>query len=153
MEGSRGMPSLLFLIVTYLGSAFAILYYLSLSSQVELLLYSTGLLLFFGGYAGRLLSLRAIWKSYSLLFEPQGAEIARNGVYAFVRHPIYSFYVLETMGILFLRPNPISLTALIILILTCIHRANEEEKELHKKFPDAYMTYCQSTKRFIPFIY
>jgi protein-S-isoprenylcysteine O-methyltransferase Ste14 len=149
----NGMPSLLLLVMTFAASGAAVLYYLLMSVHVDVLLYVIGIALFIAGYAGRLISLRTIRDAYGLFFEPRGAALVTGGVYAVVRHPIYLFYVIEMLGLLLVRINPISLIALIVNILTCIHRANREEKALLDKFGDDFAAYKRTTRKFLPFIF
>jgi len=73
-----------------------------------------------------------------------------NGIYAYVRHPIYTGDLLLLLGLelalgswLFLLVFP--------LALVVMRQAIQEERKLIESLP-GYANYCQRTRRFIPFL-
>ena len=95
-----------------------------------------------------------IWSFISLPPYKRGKELATNGAYRHIRHPIYAaFLVFVVIGIgLYLGSYGILLMG-IVLILICGRLIEIEEKHLLKKFGSKYEEYQKRTKKFIPWIY
>jgi protein-S-isoprenylcysteine O-methyltransferase Ste14 len=78
-------------------------------------------------------------------------EIARNGIYACVRHPRYVGSFLAILGACSLAGTRFMwLTAGVWCILTLI-AISYEERELLARFGAAYEDYCRQVPRFFPF--
>lgn len=79
-------------------------------------------------------------------------ELVTNGIYRYIRHPMYSSLLFLTWGIWFKQPLvitlPVALLSSVLLWLT----ATRDEKECISYFGDSYRSYMNGTKRFIPFI-
>lgn len=76
-----------------------------------------------------------------------------QGIFKYIRHPLYSSLLFLTWGI-FLKNITwgllaVSLLSTLFLFLTSLF----EEKECEKVFGVEYKSYMQKTKRFIPFIF
>lgn len=82
----------------------------------------------------------------------ENSQLVTDGVYALVRHQIYSSWLQLSMAIILLSQN-IYLLALpaIFWIVLSVALKKTEEKWLIDKFCDEYVTYCQKTNRRIPF--
>ncbi len=79
-----------------------------------------------------------------------GQSLITNGIYQYIRHPIYTGDILLLVG-LELALNSWLVLAISIPLLVVIRQTLAEEALLSKMFPD-YNAYCRRTKRFIPFI-
>lgn len=82
----------------------------------------------------------------------QDAALVQNGIYALVRHPLYTSVILVSAGwALFWRS---SVAAIIVVLLAVILDAKSrlEERWLREKFPD-YADYARRVRRFLPWIY
>ena len=89
----------------------------------------------------------------SLLAFEKTTALVTTGIYAYIRHPLYSSLLLLTWGILFkalsLPGGTLALVATTFLIAT----ARADEAECVRFFGDSYREYMQKTKRFIPFLF
>jgi len=89
----------------------------------------------------------------SLLAFEKTTALVTTGIYAYIRHPLYSSLLLLAWGIFF---KELSLTrAALILVSTTflIATARADEAECIRFFGDEYQEYMQKTKRFIPFLF
>jgi len=80
------------------------------------------------------------------------SELIDQGIFKYIRHPLYSSLLFLTWGI-FLKNTTISLffvavSSSLFLFFTAIF----DEKECIKYFGNQYAEYMKRTKRFIPFI-
>ena len=79
-------------------------------------------------------------------------KLVSDGVYALVRHPIYSAWLqISTALILFSQNLYLFIIPVIFWIILSIALAKTEEKWLIEKFGDDYVSYAKTTNRFIPF--
>ena len=79
-------------------------------------------------------------------------QLVTDGVYALVRHPIYSAWLQFATALILLSQNIYLLILPVIFwILLSIALKKTEEKWLLDKFGDEYINYCRATNRFIPF--
>ena len=112
------------------------------------------MIVFIIGLAGRTAALQALGRGYSLYLDPAPTEELRTrGVYTFIRHPIYAFYLLEMLALSLIRPNPVSLLSFLLVFLTTVWRIHEEEKALLTRDGEAYRGYAVRTRRLVPWIY
>jgi len=89
----------------------------------------------------------------SLLAFEKTTALVTTGIYAYIRHPLYSSLLLLAWGIFFKAPNlPGGLLALVATTFL-IATARADEAECVQFFGDSYQEYMQKTKRFIPFLY
>ncbi|MCK5642499.1 MAG: isoprenylcysteine carboxylmethyltransferase family protein [Gammaproteobacteria bacterium] len=77
-------------------------------------------------------------------------SLVTNGIYRYIRHPIYTGDVLLLVG-LELALNSWLVLGIFIPLLVVVNSALTEEALLSQAFP-GYNAYCKRTKRFIPFI-
>lgn len=97
----------------------------------------------------------SLWVSSVLLqkitSEIKKGRLVTTGVYAWVRHPIYSAFLFVFSGILCLAANfYLLLLPLFFWAFLTILMKQTEEKWLRKKFGKAYENYCQKVNRVIP---
>jgi protein-S-isoprenylcysteine O-methyltransferase Ste14 len=82
----------------------------------------------------------------------EGHELIERGPYRFVRHPMYSGFLLMISGTAVVLGNISGLAALIICLLGMWWKLAKEEALLTKHFPEAYRGYMSRTRALIPFI-
>jgi protein-S-isoprenylcysteine O-methyltransferase Ste14 len=89
----------------------------------------------------------------SLLAFEKTTTLVTTGIYAYIRHPLYSSLLLLTWGIYF-KAISLASTALALVATTfLIATAQVDEAECIRYFGDDYQTYMRKTKRFIPFLF
>ncbi len=89
--------------------------------------------------------------NYYLRRSGYGKEIAKQGPYQFVRHPVYSVWVFSFTGILsmiFYSWGLIFSVVPITLIWSLL--VQREEIEMLDKFGDEYKSYMEQTGQFLP---
>jgi len=77
-------------------------------------------------------------------------QVVAKGVYAFIRHPIYTGDLLLLLG-LELTLNSWLVAGVFLLAPVVLRQAVKEERMLVRNLP-GYDVYCARTKRFIPFV-
>lgn len=77
-------------------------------------------------------------------------QVVSNGIYGYVRHPIYVGDILLLLG-LELSLNSWLVLGVALMTPVILLQATREEKKLVETLP-GYDLYCQQTKRFIPFV-
>lgn len=76
-------------------------------------------------------------------------QLVTNGLYRFVRHPIYSAILLAAIGVLLDAGYWPQLPIALMLYLLLNQKANFEEELLLQRYPD-YAKYQRATPRFFP---
>ncbi len=112
-----------------------------------------GTTLYFVGLAVAVVARLQLGKNWANIEDGQvlsGQLLITNGIYRYIRHPIYTGDLLLLVG-LELALNSWLVLGVIILFAVVIKQALAEENLLTQAIP-AYRTYCRRTKRFIPFI-
>jgi protein-S-isoprenylcysteine O-methyltransferase Ste14 len=79
--------------------------------------------------------------------------LVTTGIYAYIRHPLYSSLLLLTWGIFFKAPSLPSTALALVATAFLIATARADEAECIRFFGDDYQTYMGKTKRFIPFLF
>ncbi|MGH1471208.1 MAG: methyltransferase family protein [Cellvibrionaceae bacterium] len=85
-------------------------------------------------------------------FENTGT-LVDSGIFAYIRHPMYSSLLLFTWGVWLKCPSMIALGASLVTTLAILITAKAEEKENVDFFGSAYIDYEKRTKRFIPYLF
>ena len=80
----------------------------------------------------------------------QRREVARTGVYAYVRHPEYVAFALIMGGFLLRWPTLITLAMFPVLIFVYVRLARREEQEALARFGESYRRYQAATAAFVP---
>jgi protein-S-isoprenylcysteine O-methyltransferase Ste14 len=83
----------------------------------------------------------------------QGHELATEGPFRLMRHPIYMGLNLLALGTAIWIPTPAEWIALVLMFIGGDLRARSEEAILTQAFGATYTDYCARTKRFIPLVY
>jgi protein-S-isoprenylcysteine O-methyltransferase Ste14 len=81
----------------------------------------------------------------------QDARLVINGLYAFIRHPMYSAVLLTIWPLILDQYSLLRLTAGLVLTVDLIIKLLYEESLLRKHFA-GYEAYMKKTKRLIPFV-
>ncbi|HEY2323173.1 MAG TPA: isoprenylcysteine carboxylmethyltransferase family protein [Thermoanaerobaculia bacterium] len=83
----------------------------------------------------------------------EGHQLATNGAFRLVRHPIYSGLTLLALGSAIWAPTATIWSGFALIAIGSELRARSEEVLLKRAFGDAYVDYSKHTRRFIPFVY
>ena len=78
-------------------------------------------------------------------------QLRTNGIYQFIRHPMYTSVLLLCLALMLSNIHYISQVVMLILLIDLILKSSFEEKLLIKRFKH-YSEYQQKTGRFIPFL-
>jgi protein-S-isoprenylcysteine O-methyltransferase Ste14 len=79
----------------------------------------------------------------------EGSELVQRGIYAQVRHPLYTSVMLASLGWALIWQSWPALIAVLVLIPFFHAKARREERWLRKQFP-GYADYERRVPRFIP---
>ena len=79
-----------------------------------------------------------------------GGEIARNGIYARIRHPRYAGSFLAILGACLIAGTRAMWAAAGVWCILTLIAISFEERELLARFGAAYQDYCLRVPRFIP---
>jgi protein-S-isoprenylcysteine O-methyltransferase Ste14 len=111
-----------------------------------------GLIIFSIGLIILTLALLQLNKNLSPFPAPKtNGQLLSNGVYKWMRHPIYSGIILFTFGYAIYSKNEYRLMISVALFALFYFKSKYEEELLQNKFP-TYNSYQQITSRFFPFI-
>lgn len=100
------------------------------------------------GFITRYLAIQKIGNSY---WRIQNNEIVTDGIYRYVRHPMYLGAIIFTIGLFFtLCSWKVAICLEYIAIQFIMDRVDREEQILSCN--PKYVEYASKTKRFIPFI-
>jgi protein-S-isoprenylcysteine O-methyltransferase Ste14 len=80
------------------------------------------------------------------------ARFVSHGIYAFMRHPLYTAVISGAFGWSLVWSSSLALLASLGLAVLLDAKARREEHWLRQQFPD-YAPYQQRVRRFIPWIY
>lgn len=87
-----------------------------------------------------------------LPYPKEDGQLVRSGIYAVVRHPLYSGLILAAFSWVVFQISLSHLIAAIILFIFFDTKASREEAWLSEKYSD-YSDYQQQVKKLIPGIY
>jgi protein-S-isoprenylcysteine O-methyltransferase Ste14 len=80
-------------------------------------------------------------------------NLVKEGVYKYIRHPMYGSLLFLCLGAFFKDISLYSILLTIFIILFLILTAKTEEKENINFFGTLYSDYMKETKMFVPFIF
>ncbi len=80
-----------------------------------------------------------------------GSKLIENGVYKFIRHPIYTGIILVFFGFAIISDSGYRMIISAVLFLLFYYKSLYEEKSLLEKFP-SYLEYKNRAGRFFPSI-
>jgi len=87
-----------------------------------------------------------------IAFEKTSALVT-VGAYKYIRHPMYSSLLFLAWGVFLKRFSWVGLGLAGLATLFLFLTAKRDEAECLKQFGDAYRSYMQGTKRFVPFLF
>ena len=91
--------------------------------------------------------------SYTLEIREQH-QLVTNGIYRYIRHPIYAAFLLWTIAQAMLLPNwVVACCAPLVLGLLLAVRVPREERMMLDTFGDSYRAYMSRTARFVPGVF
>ena len=95
-------------------------------------------------------ALRLHGRKLTPLPEPNPAlGLLRSGVYAVIRHPMYTGLLLNAFGLAILLQKPFGVAMAVALTVFFNLKAREEERRLLRCYPE-YAEYQRTTGRFLP---
>ena len=83
----------------------------------------------------------------------QNHQLVRSGPYALVRHPIYSGFMLATLGTAIAHGQLRGLIAFAVVAAAWTYKSGLEETFLLRHFGPVYEQYRREVKRLIPFVW
>jgi protein-S-isoprenylcysteine O-methyltransferase Ste14 len=75
------------------------------------------------------------------------------GAYKYIRHPLYSSLLFLAWGVFLKHPSWLGLFLVLIASFFLLLTARNDESECLQYFGNAYQTYMQQTKKFIPLLF
>lgn len=87
-----------------------------------------------------------------LLFIEKTTVLVTNGIYRFIRHPIYSSLIFLDWGLFFKQMSWLSGTIAVIACIFLVVTALTEESENTRYFGAQYQEYMKRSKLFVPFL-
>lgn len=110
-----------------------------------------GIFMVLFGYLGTLWCYATLGNSWRLGINKNiKTVLVKQGIYRFVRHPIYLFQIIILCGVLFLLPTPFSLLISLTHFICILVMALDEEAYLLNAHGDKYKDYFSRTGRFLP---
>lgn len=80
------------------------------------------------------------------------ANLVVDGLYGYIRHPLYASLLLLTWGIFWKHPGLAALVAATLGSLALVATARVEERENLQTFGEQYRDYMRNTRMFVPFL-
>jgi protein-S-isoprenylcysteine O-methyltransferase Ste14 len=80
-------------------------------------------------------------------------QLVTNGIYRFIRHPLYASLLYLTWGIFFKSPSILDGCLVVVTTAFLFTTARADEAECRIKFGNAYADYIKNTKMFVPFVF
>jgi protein-S-isoprenylcysteine O-methyltransferase Ste14 len=120
--------------------------------NLGLTIQKTGLVIAFFGGIIITLALLQLNKNLSPFPTPKdSASLLQNGLYKYMRHPIYTGIILLFSGYSVYQNSVYKLLISVFLVILFYLKSNYEEQRLEQKFPN-YQRYKDKTGRFFPWI-
>lgn len=98
----------------------------------------------FGGFLMLSYAWHTLWKAQ------RAHRLAKTGLYARMRHPQYSAFILIMLGFLLQWPTLVTLAMFPILVFMYVRLALREEKDAQREFGREYEQWAAVTPRFFP---
>jgi len=89
----------------------------------------------------------------SLLTFEKTTRLVTEGIYHYIRHPLYSSLLLLTWGIFFKAPGIVALLPALMSSFFLWRTAKADEAECIHFFGQDYAEYMERTKRFVPYLF
>ena len=98
----------------------------------------------FGGFLTLSYAWHTLWKAQ------RARRLAKTGLYARMRHPQYSAFILIMFGFLLQWPTLVTLAMFPVLVFMYVRLALREEKVAQQEFGQEYERWAAVTPRFFP---
>lgn len=110
----------------------------------------TGLVLAFAGLAWSVLAQHQMGDNWRVGFDAgDDQNLVMRGLYARIRHPIYTGFIVISIGLFLAVPNALSLVLAVMTPVVLAIEARLEEAFLTAQHGDAYANYMNRTKRWV----
>lgn len=103
------------------------------------------------GSAGILAAAWYLGRALTPVPEPNGAGMSARGIYAWVRHPMYTSVVIASLGVALIRGAAATLFLVVVLALFFELKTRREERFLLIAY-SGYCSYAAQTGKFIPWL-
>jgi len=141
----------LFVIIQFI-LFFCFIFDFNWSLKLGLAIQKTGFLLAIFGAIIIILALLQLNKNLSPFPSPKNnTALLQNGLYKYIRHPIYTGIILFFTGYSVYQNSFYKLGISMLLLVLFYFKSNYEEQRLGQKFPD-YKLYKSKTEKFFPWI-
>lgn len=80
-------------------------------------------------------------------------HLVTNGIYRFIRHPLYASLIYLAWGLFFKSPSLLGICLAVVSTGFLYGTARADESECLDKFGDEYAGYMKKTKMFIPLVF
>ncbi len=138
--------------IFYLVLMVSLVYYVFFTNffKLEMLDILGAFLIFFSG----LIEYQGIISLKDNYYPQVGMEkyLVTNGIFKYIRHPIYLSGIFLGTGIIILFSKEIFIYLFIVIIITIIYKVESEERYLLKRFKE-YKKYTKKSYKLIPYIY
>jgi len=95
-----------------------------------------------------------LWRNYSgTVLIREDHQLITHGIYRFTRNPIYLGGIMAITGIPVYVASLYGFLSSLVLIPIVLNRIRLEERLLTEEFQDAFVSYKETTRKLIPFIY
>jgi protein-S-isoprenylcysteine O-methyltransferase Ste14 len=91
-------------------------------------------------------------KSWRMGVTRERTELIMDGLYAYIRHPIYAFSILLMLCTVVVVPTMPMVAVAVLHIALMILKARNEERFLLSLHGEAYARFCRATGRFFPLL-
>lgn len=89
----------------------------------------------------------------NLLGFEKTTTLVTNGIYKYIRHPLYTSLLLLNWGTFFKNANLLNSLLAVVCTIFLIATAKADEKECTQVFGLDYQAYMKHSKMFVPFIF
>lgn len=123
---------------------------LKLQADAKIVYAYAGIVILFTGLFLIMTAIIQLNKNISAFPTPvKNAQLITNGVFKFIRHPIYAGIILSAVGYGLFFSDIFKLMMSFVLLVFFDMKSNYEEQKLSEKFPD-YTFYQTRTGKFTP---
>jgi len=108
-----------------------------------------GGVLFLVGSVGMVLTARTLGRALTPVPEPNGAGLRTDGLFRWVRHPMYTAVLIVTGGVGLARGSAVVWFFVVVLAVFFEVKTRREEAYLSREY-EGYAAYAAATGKFIP---
>lgn len=98
-------------------------------------------------------SLKNNWSGILVYRIKKGQELIMDGIYSWIRHPMYLAILIEVVGYQLITNSWLWLPLLILLVVLINKHIDKEDELLEEKYKDIFMEYKNRVKRLVPRLY